>query len=76
MLDPGEALLLGRSSVHAMGITRSFRAVGLGDDYVVMDVKTLRPWTVVRFPGCHYVLELPLDIEPPAVGSRLEESYV
>lgn len=76
MVEPGEALLLERSSVHAMGIRRSFRAVGLSDDYVVMGVKTLRPWSVVRFRGCRYVLELPLEVRPPAVGSRLEVSSV
>jgi len=76
MLRPGDSLLLRRSSVHAIGITRPFRALGLSDDYVVMDVKTVRPWTIVRFPGCRYVLELPLDTDPPAVGSRLEVSNV
>lgn len=72
VLEPGDALLLEGSSVHAIGMTRPLRAVGLSDDYVVMDVKTLRPWTAVRFPGSSYVLELPLDLDPPAVGSRLE----
>jgi uncharacterized membrane protein (UPF0127 family) len=62
--------------VHAMGIAQAFRAVGLSDDYVVMSIKTLRPWTAARFPGCRYVLELPLDLDPPAVGSRLEVSSV
>lgn len=74
MVEPGNALLLATSSVHAIGIARPFRAVGLSDDYVVMDVKTLRPWSVVRFRTCRYVLELPLDIAPPELGSRLEVS--
>ena len=76
MLEPGSALLLDRASVHALGMTRSFRAVGLSDDYVVMDVKTLRPWTVIGFRNCRYVLELPVDLDPPPVGSRLKVSNV
>jgi hypothetical protein len=76
MLEPGSALLLERSSVHAIGMTQAFRAVGLSDDYVVMNVKTVRPWAAVRFRGCRYVLELPLDLVPPAIGTRLEVSRV
>lgn len=75
-LGPGKALLLERSSVHSIGIPTTFRAIGLSDDYVVMDVKTLRPWSIVSFRGCRHVLELPIDMDPPAVGSRLEVSSV
>lgn len=76
MLDPGSAMLLDRSSVHAVGISQPFRAVGLSDDYVVMDVRIVRPWTAVRFRGCSYVVELPVDVDPPAVGARLVVSRV
>lgn len=76
MVGPGQAVLLETSSVHAIGVKHAFRAVGLSHDYVVMRIVTVRPWSIVSFPGCRYVVELPLEIDPPPVGARLEVSSV
>ena len=76
MVGPGGAVLLETSSVHAIGFRHPFRAVGLSGDHVVMQVMTVRPWTIVRLAGCRYVVELPLDVEPPSIGTRLEVSDV
>ena len=72
MVGPRDAVLLETSSVHAIGIKHPFWAVGMSNDHVVMEVMTVRPWTIVRLPGCRYVVELPLDVEPPSVGTKLD----
>lgn len=76
LLEPGGAILIETSSVHSIGIKQSFHALGLSDDYVVMDVATMHPWSAIRFRGCRYVLELPFELDPPAVGTRLEVNHV
>ena len=74
MIGPGQAMLLETSTVHAFGMKYPFRAVGLTEDYVVTRVVIVHPWTAARFHGCRYVLELPLDQEPPPIGEQLEVS--
>lgn len=75
-LEPGSTLLLETSSIHSIGLGRAFRAVALSDEYVVMDVRTVSPWRAMFFRDCRYVMELPLDVEPPPPGTRLEVSDV
>lgn len=71
-LDPGTSLLLATSSVHSVGLGRPFTAVGLTDGFVVAGSRVVKPNRIARFPGCSYVLELPIDVPPPSVGSTLE----
>ena len=71
-LEPGASLLIRTSSVHAFGLHRSFRAIGLSGELEVVAHTIVRPWRAVRFPGCAFVIEMPVDAPPPPVGSRLE----
>lgn len=76
MLDPGSALLLETSSVHAIGLSRPFNAVALNDEHLVIDVREVRPGDLVRFKGCRFVVELPIDVDPPHMGTHLEVTDV
>lgn len=71
-LEPGASLLIRRSSVHAWGMKRPFRAVALDADFVVLAHVAVQPWKVVSFPGSAAVVELPMRIPPPPIGTQLE----
>jgi hypothetical protein len=45
---------------------------GLTNTFEVVKTREVKPWRVVNFPGCRYVLELPIDVEPPLTGETLE----
>lgn len=70
------ALLLATCSVHGLGLSRSFQAIGLTAGGVVSRVRTVDPGRVALLRGCRYILELPLEVTPPRVGTRLEISHV
>ena len=72
----GTSILLETSSVHGIGVSEPFTAVGLTPDLDVTQAKLVKPWRVVSFPGCRFVLELPVDASVPEKGSRLELAYV
>lgn len=65
-------MIFDTSSVHAFGLSEPFWAVGLTDRGIVSGVKVVRPWGIVVFRDCRYVMELPLGVTPPPVGARLE----
>lgn len=71
-LGEGASMIIETSSVHAVGMRESFRAIGLSEDLVVAEIRLVRPWQAVRFPGCRYVMEMPIEEEAPRVGSRVE----
>ena len=71
-LEPGSSLLIRTSSVHAFGFRRPFRAVGLSAELTVISHSIVEPWKAVRFPGCSFVIEMPVDAPVPPLGSRLE----
>lgn len=71
-LGPGESLIIRTSSVHALGMKRPFRAIGLSSDLVVIAHATVRPWRAIWFRRCSYVVELPLEVAPPPIGARME----
>lgn len=66
------AVLIRTRSVHAIGLASAFLAVGLSDELRVVAVQTVNPGKVAHFPGCRYVLELPVDAPPPSFGCKLE----
>lgn len=72
----GASMILETSSVHAFGMRRPFWAVGLTERYTVSEVRMMRPGTIAMFPGCRYVVELPLNVSPPPIGTSLELSRV
>lgn len=71
-LQPGAALLIRTSSVHGWGMKQPFRAIGLEANLVVLAHITVKPGKLVWFPGCTAVVELPLHIPPPPIGTQLE----
>lgn len=71
-LSPNDSLLMATSSVHGWGMRRPFRAIGLTSDLVVVAQATVRPWRMVWFRGCSYVVEMPLEVEPPPAGAQME----
>ncbi len=74
--QPGSSMLLETSSVHSFGLKTPFRAIGVTDSHVVSRVTIVRPWRISMFPGCRYVVELPMAVPPPTVGARLEVAGV
>lgn len=72
----GTSVLIETKSVHGIGVSRPFRAVGLTSDLDVRGAKLVKPWRIVSFPGCRFVLELPVDASVPDTGSRLELTHV
>ncbi len=71
-LPAGSAVLMKTRSVHGFGVKTPFRAVGLTKTFVVVETHVVKPRRVVNFPGCRYVLELPVDLEAPQTGETLE----
>jgi len=71
-----DAVLIRTRSVHGLGLTEPFLAVGLTHDLGVRMVRRVYPGRVARFPGCVYVLELSCGSEPPEPGSTLEIEIV
>lgn len=70
--DAGSSLLIETKSVHSLGMASSFRAVALTADLEVISTRIMEPGQIARFPGCSYVLEMPVGYETPAVGTILE----
>lgn len=71
-LNASSALLIETSSVHSIGMGRPFRAVALDEALTVVAVAVVEPWRVVSFRGARFIMELPLDVDPPRVGASLE----
>ena len=71
-MPEGSAILMKTRSVHGFGVKAPFRAVGLTSTFEVVKTREVKPWRVVNFTGCRYVLELPIDVEPPLTGETLE----
>ena len=67
-----DAVLIKTRSVHGIGMSSPFRAVGLDGQFEVRTVRVVEPGEVALFPNCRHVLELPMTAEPPAPGSKLE----
>ena len=63
-------LILRTSSVHSFGMKADLWACGLAG-MTVVDVRTLKPNRVVWMRGVDAILELPIHIEPPPLGSVL-----
>lgn len=66
------AILLRTSSVHGVGMGRPFRAVGLSENYTVLDTRLVAQGRFARFRKCKWVLEIPADVRPPKPGQTLE----
>lgn len=75
-LPAGSSLLVRASSVHGLGIREPFQALGLTADMEVAALRVVAPRRVANFPGCAWVLELPLGASTPAIGSHLEVRHV
>lgn len=65
-------VLMRAQSVHGFGMDRPFQAVGLSSALAVKAVKMVEPNRIAIFPGCRYVLELPLSVSAPDLGTELE----
>ncbi len=65
-------MLIKTSSVHGFGVGTPFRAVGLTARFKVAATQVVKPGRIAKFPGCRYVLELPLGAEAPEPGVILE----
>ncbi len=72
--NAGGGLLLRTRSVHGFGMRDPFLAVGLSDDLRVVAARVVSPGGVAYFSGCRWVLELPLEADPPPPGATLEVS--
>jgi hypothetical protein len=71
-LPAGASVLIRTSSVHGFGVGTPFQAVGLTARFQVRAAQVVKPGRIAKFPGCRYVLELPLGAEAPAPGVMLE----
>lgn len=69
-------MLLATASIHSIGMSRRFRAVGLGADGVVQRIRVVEPGRLVLMPACSHILELPMGVTPPPAGTRLEAHNV
>ena len=69
---PDASLLIRTNSVHGVGMDRPFQAIGLSEDYQVMESRVVAPGGFARFRSCKWVLETPADAYPPAPGQTLE----
>jgi hypothetical protein len=75
-LPAGASVLIKTNSVHGFGVGNPFQAVGLTARFQVVATQVVKPWRIARFPGCRYVLELPLGAEAPEPGVMLERRSV
>lgn len=70
---PAEASVLIRTrSVHGFGVRTPFRAIGLTSLLQVSATQVVKPGRIARFPGCRYILELPMEVDAPEPGVTLE----
>ncbi|HEY5889824.1 MAG TPA: hypothetical protein VIW94_03865 [Acidimicrobiia bacterium] len=67
----GSALILRRRAVHTMGLTTPLRGVGLDASGTVMMVKTMWPNRFFYFPSAVYLVEFPVELQPPRPGTRI-----
>lgn len=66
------ALLIETSAINSRGMDRAFLAVGLDDGYSVTEVRVVEAGEFAWFAGTKFVLELPVESQPPSVGETLE----
>ncbi len=71
-VEPDSGLLLRARSVHGFGMTRPFLAVGMDGNGRVVGSTVVKPWRMVWFRRCRWVLEMPERHSPPAIGEMLE----
>lgn len=71
-LPAGASVLIRTRSVHGFGVGTPFRAIGLTSLLQVSATHVVKPGRIARFPGCRYVLELPLEADAPEPGVTLE----
>jgi hypothetical protein len=71
-----DAMLISTRSVHGLGMDRPLLAVGLDADYRVIGWRVLSPNRIIGLKGARHWLELPVDDEPPPIGSFLEVTHV
>jgi hypothetical protein len=69
--EEGAALLLSGCSVHGVGMRRPLWTVGLDVAGLVVGVRRLDPGRLVWMRGAAWVLELPIERLPPAVGATV-----
>ena len=69
----GRRMLFEANSVHGFGMREAVWAVGLTRDGEVIEVSRLEPRRLVWLRGAHWILELPIDEEPPRPGQRMAQ---
>jgi hypothetical protein len=70
------SLLMKTRSVHGIGMPSAFVAVALDREMKVIGSRVVEPGTVAWFRRARFILELPPDMEPPPLDSRLELRHV
>jgi len=68
-------LVIPRSAVHSVGLSRTLELVAVGKGDRVVDVRTLAPNRFAWFRGAEYIIELPEGSGVPAVGSIVEMTH-
>jgi hypothetical protein len=67
-------MLFRGSSVHGIGMKEPLWAVGLDAARRVLAVRRLAPYRAVWIRGVDYIIELPIEDEPPAIGDSFDWS--
>lgn len=71
-LPEGSRLILAARSVHGFGLKGPLLVAAMDDDMRVTDVQVLEPGRVLTFPRARFILEMPIEGDPPPVGAMLE----
>ncbi|MGQ0850104.1 MAG: hypothetical protein ACT4OP_13535 [Actinomycetota bacterium] len=72
----GRRLLLSGNSVHGVGMREPLLIVGLDRQSRILRIVELRPGKVIWIRGASQILELPIWVPPPPIGSVLTWSRV
>lgn len=72
----GRGIVIRRSAVHTMGMSRAIETVAVDGQGRVVEVRTLYPNRFAWFRGAQYLVELPAGTGVPEVGSLVEMADV
>lgn len=67
----GRRMIFRTSSVHGFGMREALWAVGLDANGVVVGVRQLNPGRIVWIGGARWIIELPIEEEPPRPGESV-----
>lgn len=64
-------LLIRGPSVHAFGMRHSLEVVGLDEGMKVVEIRTLKPSSMMHMRAVRWLLELPEGSQTPEIGSTI-----